>query len=552
MATKADALVATVLRCLLEGSSMRLTLYLLRRGVESSAAILRNSDRFTEVALQPPRDEAMSWQLFTSAGVPLPVSWLDSVQTIAVNSASIGLFRQSAGAVLLAQIDGRTFAITFGTGFHAVDPSTIEADFGLRVAANSIDPDRMSLAEARGLGKGARNAVSSLPVPNRMFALRLATDEEWIRRVGGRSLDNEFAVSAAGADSLRLTIDDFSLWDLPRVLRRALVKFESTDYRAHLPQLDNFRRLAAHHPVIPELEAAVLAELVGRQSDVGFAAPDELNFYNVDYFVLKRRRKEVQLADLSTSDVYAALDELDAWGDPLGAVRVRAISEGDLLGPPRPLRQYVVTDIPLETNGVLSRYVLTAGAWFSIAPTYADHLDEVLAGVADATTTYALPAWDDDWLSANINGHYAEERYNRHAARTAGYRLVDRDLYHGPAGERIEACDLLTKTKDLICVKRLDGSDTMIHLFEQGAISATLLRAGGDYRSFVLDRLQDAGGGHDFGFEADWTVVFAIATSRPGPIKTLLPFFARASLAANLDAIRDRGFNVVLAKIEKA
>jgi uncharacterized protein (TIGR04141 family) len=527
---------------------MRITLYLLRHGLEPARALLRNADRFTEVALQPPGDPSVSWRLYTYSGETQPVCWLSSLQTIAATPDLLALFRRSAGAVLLASVDGRTFAVTFGTGFHAINPTHVEQDFGLRVTANCINPDQMNLAEARGLGKGARNAVSSLPVPNRMFALRLATNEEWIRRIGGRSLDNEFAISASGADSLRLTIDDFSLWDLPRVLRKSIEKFESTAYRDHLPQLDNFRRLAKQHPAIPLLEELVVEELKARQPDLGFAAPDEFHFYNVDYFELKRRRVQVVLHDLSTEGVYAALDELDAWGDPLGSVKVRAVSEGDALGPPRPLQQYVVADVPLEEHGELVRYVLTAGAWFSIDPTYAAHLETVLARVPEVAN-FSLPTWDDQWLHDNIEGRYAEQRYNRHAATATGYCLVDRDLYHGAAGERVEACDLLTKGKALVCVKRLDGSDTMIHLFEQGALSATLLKNNEEYRAFVLDRLTAAGGVGEYGTEGDWTVVFAIATSRPGPIKDLLPFFARASLAANLDAITDRGYALSLTKI---
>lgn len=530
---------------------MRLTFYLLRDGVTPAKSLLRNEGRYGEVDLQPPPEEAVSWQLYASNGDALPVTWLGTVQSIAVRRDELALFRRSAGAVLLVQVDDRAFAVTFGSGFHAVNPALVEPDFGLLVAANSIDPRRMNLAEARGLGKGARNALSSLPVPNRLFALRLATNEEWIRRVGGRSLDPEFAVSANGADSLRLTLDDFTLWKLPEVLRRALAKFRSTDYRTHLPQLDYFRRLAPHHPLVPELEALVVEELQARRTDLGFAAPDEFNFYNVDFFKLKRRRREVTLYDLSTEAVYAALDELDAWTDPLESVRVQAVAEDQSLGPPRRLQQYVVADVRLGSDGEADRYVLTAGAWFSIAPTYAAQLQAVLDRVPDLTDALTLPDWNDQWLSEHVDGKYAEERYNRHVAGTAGYVLGDRDLYHGPAGERVEACDLLTKDKDLICVKRLDGSDTMIHLFEQGAVSATLLKGSEPYRAFVLDRLETTGAARDFGAEDDWTVVFAIATSRPGPIKELLPFFARASLAANIDAITGRGLRVAIAKIQK-
>lgn len=92
----------------------------------------------------------------------------------------------------------------------------------------------------------------------------------------------------------------------------------------------------------------------------------------------------------------------------------------------------------------------------------------------------------------------------------------------------------------------------MIHLFSQGSVSATLLAADDRYRDFVLRGLEAAGGEPKFGAPSEWTVVFAIATSRHGPIKGLLPFFAKASLKANLGEIEGRGFKVALAKIDRA
>jgi uncharacterized protein (TIGR04141 family) len=525
---------------------------LIRHGMPDGASPLRDPQRFHEVDLRPPGDETVSWRLFVASGFPVPVSWLDAVRGIAAVPDDIQLFGQSAGAVLLIDSAGRTFAATFGTGFHALDPTWVEPDFGLRVAANSIDPAKLNLAEARGLGKGARNAVSSLPVPNRLFALRLSTDEEWIRRVGGKSLDREYALSLSGADSLRLTVDGTTLWDLPTLLRRTIDLFESNAYESYLPQLNNFRRLAKQHHLVPRLEEQALQDVRSRHTDIGFAAPDEFHFYDVDRFVLKRGRRSVELLDLSTEGVYGAIDELDAWDKPLDSVKVTAIMGDVPLGPPKPLQQYLVADVPIiDHDGTASRYVLTAGAWFSIAPSYAAHLDEVLAKIPELTAdTLNLPEWDDTWLEQHVEGDYREDRYNRHAADVTGFALVDRDLFYGPAGERVEACDLLSSDKQLVCVKRLDGSGTMIHLFEQGAVSATMLKKNDDYKTFVLERLDAAGGGRDYGMEADWTVVFAIATSRKRSAKELLPFFARASLAANIDAITDRGYNVALVKIE--
>jgi hypothetical protein len=152
---------------------------------------------------------------------------------------------------------GRSFAVTFGTGFHAVKDADIEPDFGLRVVANSVDPAKLTRAEARGLEKGAKNSASSLPVPNAVFALDLSTNEEWIRRFGGQMEDRTFASSASGADSLQLTRREFNLADLPDKLAKILERFSSTRCEEHFPFLDYFRRLPSKAPQVAQLDIQV-------------------------------------------------------------------------------------------------------------------------------------------------------------------------------------------------------------------------------------------------------------------------------------------------------
>ncbi|WP_353708523.1 DUF6119 family protein [Cellulosimicrobium sp. ES-005] len=529
---------------------MRVTLYLLRDETPLARSVLRRSDEYEEVPLSEPTDPDTHWELYTRQASSDPVSWLAPLHGILARGATIDLRGTSAGAVLLVGTVGRVFAVTFGTGFHAIDPRLVEPDFGLRVAANSVNPKKVTQAEARGLGRDSRNAVSSVPVPNEMFALRLVTDEEWIRRFAGQCFDPSFALSLNGADSLRMTIESENLQTLPSTLVRALERFESTDYRDHYPYFDNFRRLAPTDPRISTLETRLADELRTRPTDLGFAAPDELNFYTIDGFQIARGRRSVTLDDLAPESVFDALDTIEGWDDPLSKVWVSALLETGEWSARRPLKSYVVGDVLLDNDGSRERFVTTAGNWFHVAEDFAQQIDSLIAAIPDCTASLGLPEWNATWLKANIEGNYGEERYNRHAAATCGYVLLDRQLYHGSAGERVEISDLLTARRELVCVKRLDGSATMVHLFEQGAVSAALLQRTELYRARVLDELAKVSPTSDFGSTTDWTVIFAVATKKAGPLSETLPFFARASLIANAQDIRDRGYKVSLARID--
>ena len=179
---------------------MRIALYLLRDGVDIGQIVLNRAERYTPATLRE-RPEGVRW--------------------------------------------------------HAVKDADIEPDFGLRVVANSVDPAKLTRAEARGLEKGAKNSANSLPVPNAVFALDLSTNEEWIRRFGGQMEDRTFAASASGADGLQLTRREFNLANLPDKLAKILERFSPTRYQEPFPFLDYSRRLLSKAPQVAQLDIQV-------------------------------------------------------------------------------------------------------------------------------------------------------------------------------------------------------------------------------------------------------------------------------------------------------
>ncbi|OZM79931.1 DUF6119 family protein [Pseudonocardia sp. MH-G8] len=533
-------------------ASSPLTLYLFRDGLTLTKSRLRRPSDYSEVPLIDPPGEGVAWQLYVRQAPVAPVPWLDRLRVIMQQPDLPRITRQSAGGVLLIAAHGRLWAATFGTGFHAIDQAECEPSFGLRVAANKIDPRRVTLAETRGLEKGARNAVSMLPLAGEIYGLRVASNEEWIRRFGGRILDSNFAISAAGADSLHLGLDDFSLRDLPAKLGDILAAYESEDYKKDFPFLDYFRQLPRKHHLIPELDSAVDDLLRQRDLTIGFASPDTINTIHPDEYSLKYGRTEVSVGELTAETVYWALDELKVTENPRDRVIVMPRG-GDASGEERyTLGRYIVANVKLVVDERPTEFALTAGTWFRIDQAYAELVNRFMTTIDDITDTLQLPAWDDEWLKANIkDGRYPEDRYNKFVSDDRNFKLLDYQFYRGEigSGQQVEICDLLTSAKELICVKRLDSGKSMAHLFAQGALSASMMRDPA-YQERVLEDLQAAGGENAFGEARDWTFVFAVATSRTGSLHELLSFFAKASLYNNADLIKGRGFNVALAKIE--
>lgn len=534
------------------GDYVQITLYLLRDKATFAKATLRNHHLFVEHGLVPPPDSTMKWRLFVRRSFEHEASWFGHLSPIMTAEDVERVTTKSAGAVLLIHVHERVFAVTFGTGFHAVDHALVEPDFGLRVAANCIDVNGLTLADARGLGKGKRNATSRLAQPGEMFALGLLTDEEWIRRFGGDVNIPGFARSAKGADSLQLSLEDgFGLGDLSAKLRQALDLYQADTYRDSFPFLDYFRR-ESDKETLKELDGLIAEAMRQRDQEIGFAVPDDVGL-TADTYRLCHSRRRVDLRELRTEDVYNAIDTVNGWANPLHLVKVEALNlSGEEVRAKEELRRYVVASAQRVVADGHQDYAITAGAWFRVHPGYAKTVDRYLAdSIPDITDELGLPQWDDEYLEEHVEGKYGEDRYNRYTCDQRGYALLDRDFYRGQAGERVEICDQLTPDKKLICVKRMDGSDKMSHLFQQGSVSAQMIMGNPAYRAKLMAKLRELDPAAEFGNATDWTIVYAVATSKPGDLKQIMYFFSRAALRSHAQTISVTGIRVAMAKIDR-
>ena len=194
-------------------------------------------------------------------------------------------------------------------------------------------------------------------------------------------------------------------------------------------------------------------------------------------------------------------------------------------------------------------YVLDEGELFVVRRDYLQDLDSYIAAIGTSTTT--LPP-----SGAGIS----EGAYNETAAASSSdMALLDKKLVHlTNRTTGVEICDLLTRTRELIHVKRHLGSSDLSHLFSQGLVSAELLQMDPEFRSKAHFRIQEAVGGRGgFGFfntpaivTNEFTVVYAIIADWRGRSPSeALPFFSKINLRGFVEQLRARDFRVTLAQI---
>ena len=517
---------------------MQLTLYMLRSDLhEGSWGLRESADDYSVVPIRP--IEGVDATLRVKQSDPHPPRWLRDLMSIVASDDLSTLFNRHTAALLLIRYAGYRFVLAYGAGWHAIDPSAIEPGFGLRVVANSVASSRVRSADTRGLGGSARSQRTAMPAAGPLYELGIEPSEEWVRQLEGTPTV-DFANAAAGSDALKLKLRHFSLVHLEPKLAQIIDRYESTDYKREYDFLDYFTRVHRENKSLRITLASIITDMInGHSTDLDFAAPDILEPLKIDYYQLSStRRKSPEMSELSQDRVYSSISD---WkiDEPLTSIRVHAFDiAGEQPITSYPLFDYIVADIRHDGR----HYTLSAGQWFVVDETYVEAVQHRMKSLDDITDALDLGAWGPG---------EDEGSYNRRLAGDRGWKLLDKDNFPiGGPNQKIEICDVLTAERQMICVKRMSKSSTLSHLFAQGSVSAQLLVSDANgYKHRVMEAFNEIAPGQGFGQRDDWTVVYAIGTSKPGKLADTLYFFSKVSLERAVRHLQSLGIRVALARI---
>jgi uncharacterized protein (TIGR04141 family) len=521
---------------------VELTFYKLRDNLEDGDWGLRSV--VSEYSLVPVREiPGVVIQLYVRMSKVNIPRWQEDLMLIALDQHSEflkGLRNQSTGALLLIERQGQRYILVYGSGRHAVDPNKIEVGFGLRVAANVVDPEALKGVDTRSIIGSGRSQVVSMPSVGPLYRLGIEPTVDLVRSLEGKPPE-EFANGIAGGDVLRLTLKSFSFNNLPQKLDEITAAYDSEAYRESFPFLDYFTRVPRTSSEIRmKLYAEVEELILSGSRDIDFMNPDLDRQDKPERFVLKSgRRVSPDLAELDRETILSLVAD---WGvtNPMKSLQVHAYYEGVEQPYSSSLLPYIVTEIHLGNR----IYAPCAGAWYRVDKDHLQGLQERINQLPDLTSALSLPPWHKGYAN---EADYNNETHPRNEVPV----VLDKALFYNRGGRnlKVEVCDLLTRHKELICVKKMKDSATLSHLFAQGSVSAQLTRDNARYRSTLLDHFRKLAPDSSIGPPSDWTIVFAVATDRPGRVADSLFFFSKVNLEIAARAIQSAGMRVALAKI---
>jgi uncharacterized protein (TIGR04141 family) len=466
------------------------------------------------------------------------------------------LNNSTAYGLVFVQASNRWFALSFGMGHVKLDPDAFEQDFGLRVVLNTVDPDKLRSADIRTPDENTTSRRTQTARRSDQTAFSIDIERDIVRGLAGEPKDASFAKRVAGSDALSLN-KEMEVADIPSICADALAAFNKTDYKANFAWIDQIKHVR-DKTLIEQLDLALAAAL---QTALTTAIPDTLHLaYPVIYDPEKARH--IRYKGFNSSTVHTDLEiggyvaDLKDKGftafpvDHLAGHKVAEVNdEGKDDGQSWRLKECLV----YETEIAGEKYVLSADRWYRIDKTLATEVATFFASV----TAHTMPP-----AEANDN----EEIYNKRIAGGGhGLLCLDRKVVK-PTGVSyaIEACDFLSNGRALIHVKDQTSSSRLSHLFNQGTVSARVLKVDGGFRDVLRATIiaeQTTWGVTGFDGlvtdaaspfkEADYLIVYAVLCSGSGAGSKRLPFFSLVTFRQAAKELQALGYKFAFAWITK-
>lgn len=517
----------------------RLSVYLFKENCTSWDSVLKTD----EVLDKHPISGTDGMFLLTQKSTPYPPKWLKFFEG-KVDSQIEGLMNSSSSAALLVKNGSRIFGFTFGYGKGFFNTNEIEDNFGLKVALNSIDPDKIRSVDVKNLDTVVRQSKVQTSQAGSMENFGLNIDRDILNAVTGLSNDSALGKQISGTAAFHLSIP-ITLSELPDLCTNLYTRFKASIYKERFPWVDHVTEIR-NAALRDQLDSLLVNAINAKDFEKIFlAVPEVIDWEKVAGFKYTVSENEIR-DDISISEIVTPVDTSKSpiTLDWIKNKNIYVCDENGAILDEWNLYKCLNFETDKSPAGSTATALLTAGKWFNIDANYSATISKEIAAIPEYKN-YSLPNYT----------HKSEGDYNTavYESDKTNCALMDKkNIPYGGGHNKIELCDLFIKKSDLLHVKRFRGSACLSHLFLQGHNSAFLLRTD---MSFVKKANEKLPPGWKFSetapiIPANHEVVFAVISKSKKSVSNVFPFFSKVSLTQIHKQLTAYGYKVALAKIE--
>ncbi len=375
-------------------------------------------------------------------------------------------------AVFVIQVYSRYFVLAFGaSGRFLVRNDVFEERFGLVTALNSVDKttfrciDKQSFDTIQSHTRIQSNEGTS---PDQFGR---DVEQDILKAIVGTPIDPSLGHRMTGMDSLSVTVP-MDLSDLPYLLQSYRIKYElklnDTDYQ----WVNNISQVNRPSALIDQLDEILVSKFrTDPISNLWISIPDIIQWELIKGFVYQGG-KNIIYPDINLEGFLETVKTRDDIS--IDKLKNRRVQCADAEHNPVHNNWSIYKCIYAEVDHESQKYILTGGQWFRINNDFVTRTNKHFKEIGHSPLT--LPVYN-----GGTEGAYNKSVAASHPDR---YFLMDdkKRIFHGGGQGQVEFCDLFSKDKELIHIKKYGQSTVFSHLFSQGFVSGQLLQLDGQFR----------------------------------------------------------------------
>ena len=486
------------------------------------------------------------------------VAWVSKIRELFVIE---DLYNTSNSLIFFVKANNRIFAFTNGYAQSVLDTLKIEWDFGLKVALNIISQDEIRGIDTRTLSLSSHQKREVSSTNSNINNFEFNIDEEFLNSITGKVNGSEVGESLFGNESLKVSVK-LKLSTIVSYCEQLLSTYLKKDYQKKFAFYDKLH--ITKDPAIFDVFLQEVKKLLksGNYNSMVLSYPNIEDFYYFSYRLIYQRQRE-DYSDINI-DILASFineKEIDIDGLDLKEFKICLIGDDGEIKKKYSLLDYLVFEFDI---GRL-KYIYSNRQIFNINNDFYQNVVSDIQNIevqhlSDMNLLKVKSEIRKNKRNKEVEYFENEGEYNLRITNENKKNCICLDKrnfrdFPGRSQDQIEICDLVTKNKELLCIKIYkNSSSVMSHLFQQGFVSAVMLVEEEKYRHKLFETAKQQFGdkwitGGEL-IRTDFTYVYGIGMKHTGTLADNLPFFSKISLRQNIKELKKLNFNVKIVKIE--
>ncbi|WP_261024112.1 TIGR04141 family sporadically distributed protein [Streptococcus mitis] len=523
----------------------QISLFLNNKSVEKFEDCLKDKFKYDEYPLNSVI--GLEGKIFVHNSDPKLPSWQDELNQLSAKKIKFSKNVPNK-AVVVVKFRNRFFSITYGYGRSMLNDLKIVRNFGLKVAANLIDKDKIRSMNITSIEDVIVSSQRQSSIYASQDIFDLDTRRNLLQSVSGAPSLESVASFLVGTDSL-VASRKMNITDIKDSIGFYYDSYKKDDYKNNgFSWLDNILEVREKR-LSSDLDNQLYVEMT--KGNYPTIAPNTLlDWENIEgFFLTGTGKREKEFSIEIDSNAYFSTIRRKNKSNSSNSSFISSLKRNKLV------TKYKDTDeerivgslyssLIFEIDYNKEKYILCYGSWYKINKEFFNTIKTEIDNIVDTELPIVSPA---------SNGQNEGDFNKAFSTSHPDYYILDKEMYHGDSYGRssVEVADIVTKDKKLIHVKKGGSSSKLSHLFSQGVVSATILAQDIKMKEFINEKcgckiLNLSETNNEF------EIVFAIIDKRvTGGVKNsdILPFFSMVNLFNAIQQLKSMGFKYSILKI---